>query len=538
MKEIDRIVAMLADSAVEKRVAAAIVLGEIQAKGPGVVEGLVALLGSGIPPLERHGLDALARVGAKKAVKAIFPLLCANDAEVRAAAVRAIVSVGEDVVADVRARMAEAIPEERRGLDAVLAELGGKSAFGALLDGLVAKDPEAAKSAAREVRLHVRDAAAKDRRSYVAQVEKFLEKKATRESPAAIAAALKILGYLEEERATATLLAHAKDKKAEPAVRQEALIALRFVIKDQGASPEVVDAIVDAAEADDRTLAQAALMTLGTLPLSNRLASRLAKLARHPDGDRARFAIEQLGRLGGSSALEALVAIVRTGERRRAEVAAQALHGHAAAATPVAEALLEEKDADRAWLLRGILKGDASPKSMAPAIKKKLLAHALSALERGERGWESAFEVAREADTPAAALALRDLAQKLKKAKKVDRAETALHLLSRTEQATDDDRYALASAALARTAKDGAATPRDGDEGLVALTALARRGFDVARALKKDRALGLEELYYVGFYFAEKRDPLGEELLSEVVEKAGRTKLGKMAKNKLALTTK
>jgi hypothetical protein len=308
------------------------------------------------------------------------------------------------------------------------------------------------------------------------------------------------------------------------------------VVKDQGASPEVVDAIVDAAEADDRTLAQAALMTLGTLPLSNRLASRLAKLARHPDGDRARFAIEQLGRLGGGAATGALVEVVRTAERRRAEAAAQALHGKAAAATPVAEALLEEQDADRAWLLRGILKGDAGPKSVAAAVKKKLLAHALAGLEGGDRGWESAFEVAREGDAAAAALALRDLAQKLKKAKKVDRAETALHLLSRTEHATDDDRYALASAALARTAKDS--TPRDGDEGLVALTALARRGFDVARALKKDRSLGLEELYYVGFYFAEKKDPLGEELLSEVVAKGGRTKLGKMAKNKLALASR
>src|SRR5688572_7773131 len=104
MTEIDRIVELLADAALEKRIAAAIVLGEVRAKGPRVVEGLTKALASGIPPLERHALDALARVGARKAVKAILPLLASPDADVRAAAARAVASVGEEVVPEVRAR--------------------------------------------------------------------------------------------------------------------------------------------------------------------------------------------------------------------------------------------------------------------------------------------------------------------------------------------------------------------------------------------------------------------------------------------------
>jgi hypothetical protein len=45
----------------------------------------------------------------------------------------------------------------------------------------------------------------------------------------------------------------------------------------------------------------------------------------------------------------------------------------------------------------------------------------------------------------------------------------------------------------------------------------------------------LEHLYYVGFHFAEEGHPIGEELLGEVVKKGGRSKVAKMAKNKLAL---
>ena len=62
-----------------------------------------------------------------------------------------------------------------------------------------------------------------------------------------------------------------------------------------------------------------------------------------------------------------------------------------------------------------------------------------------------------------------------------------------------------------------------------------KHGFDVGKALKKDRVLELDHLYYVGFHFTEEGHPLGEELLEEVVKKGGRAKVAKMAKNKLAL---
>ena len=40
MSEVEKIVKLLTNEAIEKQIAAAIVLGELKAKGPGVVEGL------------------------------------------------------------------------------------------------------------------------------------------------------------------------------------------------------------------------------------------------------------------------------------------------------------------------------------------------------------------------------------------------------------------------------------------------------------------------------------------------------------------
>src|SRR4029077_11048005 len=88
-----------------------------------------------------------ARVGAKKALPQIFPLLSMGNDDVRRAATRAVASVGEEVVPIIKQKMADAGPEERRALDAALAELGGKDAFSALIKGLASSDADDAKAA-------------------------------------------------------------------------------------------------------------------------------------------------------------------------------------------------------------------------------------------------------------------------------------------------------------------------------------------------------------------------------------------------------
>ena len=537
MSEIGKIVALLGDEALEKQIAAAIVLGELRAKGPEVTEALARKLESGIGLLQHHALEALARVGAKKALPKIFPLLASREEDVRRSAARAIASIGEEVVPLIRDRMATATPDEHRALDNVLAMLGGKDAFTALLAGLAGSDGEAAKAAAIAMRQRIKEADGNRRRSYLAETEKFLEKQTKskdKKSEAAMAAALKILGYLEDEKAMATLLVYAKDTKGSPAVRQEALIALRFTLADKKDAPKVVDVLLECASSPDRTLAHTALHTLGSLnlPSSAAVTKHLEQLVGHPDLERARFVIDMLGRQGGADAAKVLVKLLGSMDRRRAELAAQALTGKEEAVPLLAKALLETEDADRGWMIRNVLRPSA--KKLSPATRKQLLEQAMEKVGDGKRGWEALLDVVRDSDPDAVATALRDLGLKLRK-KGDDKASTILGLLCRSDRATDDDRYMLASLELGKSAKDTRAGARATDEALRQLSTLLTRGYDLAGALKKDRAVGPEEMYYLGFHFVEGRHPLGRELLSEVVKKAGRAKVGKMAKNKLAL---
>ncbi len=555
MSEVDKIIDLLEDESIEKRIAAAIVLSELKVRKPEAQDGFLKLLHSGVPVLQRHGLEALTRIGAaKKALKTTFPMLTSSVEDVRRAAAAAVRSVGEDVVPMIRARMPEATPEERRILDAILADLGGKDAFSTLLASLTSSEGEAAKAATLAVRQHVKDAGARERNSYRTATEKFLEsqKKSkanpTGGSPTAIAAAIKILGYLEDHDALPTLLAYATSKDAPPLVKQEALIAMRFALGDDKGSAKVINALVDAAESTDRSLAHTALHTLGSLEVPATAMARFEKLLAHPDIERARFAAAYLAGQKSSAALTALIKVVTTSpERRRSELVAELLSTREDAVGAVADALLETKDPDRAWMLRKIIAPMA--KKLAPKMRKVLLETGIKRLEKGDRNWEPMLDLVQAADSEAHAEALRALAAKLRRGGNDDKAATVLGLLVRSDKATDADRFGLAVIELKKSKKDTRPAIRNGDGALHRLSGLLARGFDVASSLKKERSLELEDLYYVGFHFAEvgtgagpasgvggRAGDTGDDLLRHVVDKGGRTKIGKAAKNKLELS--
>jgi hypothetical protein len=387
----------------------------------------------------------------------------------------------------------------------------------------------------------VKDAGARVRGSYLTEVEKYLKKNKDG-SPSAICAAIKILGYLEDDSAVATLLEYATGKHQPAPVRQEALIALRFALQDGKPNAKVVDALTSAAESSDRALAHTALHTLGTLSLPASTLPRFEKLLAHADLERVRFAAAYLG--GQPSATKSLVKALLNQDRHRAELVAETLTGREEAAPALGRALVavvqrqrdvkDTKDLDRAWLLRKVLQPVA--KSVPPAVRKELLALAEKRLAQGARGWEAPLEVAQAADAESTGKSLRALAERLRRSKNEERAATVLGLVLRTQSATDEDRYALASIELRKSNLDTRPQTRAADGALSRLKYLTSRGYDVAGALRKDRALELDHLYYVGFHFAEEGHTLGDDLLEHVVKKGGKSKVAKAAKNKLSLT--
>jgi HEAT repeat protein len=530
---IDRITAMLGSDAPDKQIAAAIVLRELGAKGPKIAKALAACLGSTSPPLQRQALESLARVGAARALPAILPLLQSRDADVRSAAMDAVASVGEAALPAVEARLAQADASERRMLDEVLARLGGKEAFGALLAALEDADEAAAHAAAVATRRQVREADARTKRSYQSQLEKVLAKQgklAGAANVAVVRAALRMLGYLEDRRTVPILQRYAGDAKQPPSVRQEALIALRFAHGDGKPDAAMIQALVAAASAADRTLAQTALITLSAMELPARFAGKLDPLLSHSDLERARAVIDMLAHRPTEDAAELLVEVVAEREMRRARLAAEALRDRRDAVGPLVAALARCKESERARLLAGLLRPASA--ELTPAQRRKLRDEALDRLASGREGAKALLEVAREADPKGVADALRDLHAKLRRTKPA-RATLVLSELCKSDQATADDRFRLAFTLLGSGHKD--TSNRDGDEALEQFEKLLRSGHDVVGALRRERGVELEALYYLGFHLIEQGHPAGEDLLRWVMDRGARKKIAKMARNKLQL---
>jgi HEAT repeat protein len=535
---IDKIRALLASPAHERQIAAAIVLGEIGAHDAAVIDALTEAATGGVAPVQRHALEALARVAAGKSARRVMPkvLPCfvSRDESVRRAAIDAAIAFGDEAVTPIRQRLAEATDVvERRALEEVLGRVGGKDAFSALLAALDTTDVEAARAAALAVRQRVKEANPREKAGYLAAVTKLVRSKGKPSgakkaggNPALVGGCLKILGYLEDPAALPTLLAFARDKRQPVPVREEAIVALRFTARGK-AGARVAAALLDLVEKASPELARPALYSMASLELPTGLIPRLKKIALGSEAERALLALERLAQIATPAAADALAGVLAaTPDRVRAEAAANALGARPEGPHALARALLEVDDAERAGLLarllrprvRALAESGAAGRKLAKAVLTKVIGR----VGDGEAA-DALLPLAREIDRDAAGEALRELAAKLQKRKDGGAALALLRLVGHATDATPEDGYALAAAELRAGRRD---------EALAIVQQLVERGFDVAAALRRDRHLSPEQRYQVGFILAERRHPAAEEILADLAG-SGRNKIATMAKAKL-----
>ena len=553
-----KLTALLSHPAPERQIAAAIVLGELGVTDAAVVAGLIEAATGEHPAIQRHAVEALGRLRAPRALPAILAALGARDESLRRVAIVAAIAFEDAAVGPVRERLSITTePLERRALEEILGRVGGKDAFSALLGALDTTDAAASRAAALAVRQRIKAASARERAGYLAQVTKLLDRqnarsaqgKATKDQSATAradkgvgltTAALKILGYLEDPAAVPLLLGYAKDSRADEAVRQEAVVALRFTSAGAAAA-RVAPALLDLAEEAPLSLARTALYSLASLDVPPALAKRLGALAAGAEPDRALLALERLGQMAQPEAGHELARLLATTpDRARAEAAAGALVNHPEATSALASALLETTDGARVTLLAKLLLPRAPALASGNAAGKKLARALLQlAVERaahpGPEG-QALLPLARALDPAALADGLRAAADRAARARVLPRArskggaaqpaEVALALrrrLGHSAEASPQDGYALAVAELGAGHRD---------EALAIFRQLLDRGFDLAAALRRDRQLEAETRYQIGFHLADQRHPAAEEILGDVA-KAGRGKAAQMAKAKL-----
>jgi HEAT repeat protein len=455
---------------------------------------LGAHLGDGDPSVRRFVLDALAAQG----------------------------SAAESVL---RGAVAHADRETRHRAASLLGKIASRSAVAALVRALA--DDDLADEALAALRAAID--AGKAKAAVVAETKAQLSQKSNKGSESQRSHLLRLVGYLADP-ASLPLLSRSARAGEPSLVRAGAIAAMRRVLPAAKKTDEVVAQLLAFADDADLLVAHAAVDTLRGAPIPAALGPKLAALShgRHPEA--RRLAMERLPAVGQKSAIPELIAALVGNDPAARDAAGKSLAQAPDAPGPLAEALAAARDPESARRLAQALRHHET--QVAPRVVDKLASAA-----DGPTGAVVLEALARLDPERHAQIRLRRVDKLSKQGQLADAYAAARPLLGAGIKLAAEDRLRLAALGVRARGKDLLRAARSVDPVLVTLQELAREGFPLVRALRKQ--VGPDELFVLGFNFMESGDEddreLGTEFLEAVIEAQPRGKLGLAAKNKLEL---
>jgi HEAT repeat protein len=520
------------DAAPEVRRAAALVLGEVGGRDTELTAALRSALDDSDPSVRLEALVAVGKLRIEPALPRLLERVTEGGAESEAAALAAarLGSKGTRGLQDLMPRVA---PGLRRRIAAAMAAAGTASAETAAVDALLDKDPGVVDAAARSLSAEIPTLAESSRQTLADHLLELLTgKTGSPLAPASETAVLRLLAALGEPRAEAAFW----QRIAPPypvEVRGAALQALGRTpaapAKDQ------LRRLLACATDPDFRVAAPALMILRAVSVNDRMLGDWLTLLDAPDVAVRRAAIEILGDRNRPEVAAALLRQLGHSDRDLREQALARLTQLAKGRDALADALLQAGSPEEAWSLA---KAQARFVGEYPEkLREQIFDQACDYLEAGDRRADALLFLLREADARTLRDRLEEKALALRKKKDYAHALAYLRLLARDPACGPAVRFELAGCALKLSNHDLSAEARAADPCLQQFVALVHsHEAEVAEYLQKAKWLEAEDLFYLGFHFAEKdrqERKLGGEALKLLIKRSPRSKAAKDARAKL-----
>jgi HEAT repeat protein len=517
----------------ELRRAAVLVAGAVGAAGDrALVKALLPVLDDPDPELRRAAVETLGRLRAAEALPRLVELVRRGGGEVEAA-VQAAGHLGARGARAVGQVMAESSPALRRRIAGALALGGTDSAAVASAHALLDEDAGVVDAAARALAGQVASFSAGQRRALAQHlIELLAPKKKPPLSAASEAAMIRVLAALHDERAEPVYWDRLDPVRPLP-VRAAALNALGTLPHPSG-GPKVQRLLTCAADADFQVVAPA-LVLLKNVSVTRKDYRHWLALLEAPDVAARRFAVEKLRDLPVAEVARALVAQLRHPDRGLRDDALAALRGSEVGRRALLDLLLEAPTAEEAWSLARAQ--TASAGELAGPDREKLFARACAYQDDEDRRAEPLWFLLREMDAAWTRDRIEERALARRKKKDYPGALAYLRLLTRDPACGEDIRFELAATGLKESPHDPAAAARQGDPALNQFARLLQNpAFDIAGRMAKAKWLDAEDLFYLGFHFAEQTHQaraFGRQVLELLIKRSPRSELAKSARRKL-----
>jgi len=536
-KHLQPIVALLSSDQPNRRLAAAVVLGELAPSDADVARALGAALGHADESLTRELAVALGRTRHKAAFPYLLPLLLNAPLAVRDAAGRALAQLKMDVTTELQKTWQKASGAEKRALVDAFARLHSGEATKFLLGGLFDPDFEMVKEICAAIRRHLNEATEEERKALFKQVESFLKSPKVKKDMRATTSCLILLGSPGNVAARPTLTDYV-GRKHVAFVRRNALQALANLGKNGPGLDAMIKKVLPLLrENDHENIVSPAIGLLSPVEFPAGAVKELQKLTKSANASVRRFAVRKLGFQKGKKIVAQMLDWLSDADQEVRDIAAKALCHIEDAAQPLLQKLAKITKPDDAWTLVKLIKPHAE--RLAKDAKKKLAARCFELLEKNDPRAEAYIWLLRNMDAAGFNAQLAEAGADFRKRKKFAAAVHCLRLLANTELFTPQVRYELSSAGLKESAKDLSPARRNEDPCLRGFGVLLRdSAFNLFERVAKDKKLfEAEDLYYLGFHFAE--SPLGherkfaEQVFELLKDTWPRSEQARAAKNKL-----
>jgi hypothetical protein len=231
----------------------------------------------------------------------------------------------------------------------------------------------------------------------------------------------------------------------------------------------------------------------------------------------------------------AIVRQLRHPDRALRDDAIDALRRSERGRHALTDALLEAETPDDAWSLA---RAEARfARDLPRGVRPKVFEQACRYRERDDRRSDPLFFLLREIDADWTRDQIAERGLERRKKKDYAGAVGYLKLLARDPACGEETRFELACAGLKTSARDLSPEARGSDPTLGQFARLlGNPEFDLIGRLKKAKWLEPEDLFYLGFHFAEQKGrekQFGGEVLGQLIQRSPRSSLAKDARRKL-----
>ena len=592
------VIKLLEHEKVELRSAAATVLVAVGRGDEAVVAALAERLADPEVAVRRIALEGLAAMGATGIAQRLVPLLRGDDEALAERAAQVLATQGAAAESALRKELPVGAVHVRRAMAQLLIERGTSSAIEAVLDQLgdlevgeqvlqllraeidrhgektiaVIEKSALGRTAAvgKKLRSEWNRVVSQATRATKAGAGKAAKKKngksvapspAEADSPPAmdpaIAAAafelgllLRLIGYRAQPGSLPLLIAHVSEDLPR-SIRLAAIAAMRRVVAASEAkgTDKAIEMLIAIAGSSDLVVAQAAIDTLAGARVPERLARPFAALVKSKNPAAQKLAMSRLPAGGGAAALKALVEALGGSDMTARDAAARGLARAPEAVLPLARALCAATDPEVAKRYAALLRQHRA--HVSSAAGDEMAQAAAAHLDTRGKAADEARLLARVLIDTLAFVApqkhvevLFNHARKLRRAGKPVEAFGALrpllHSPTDLDAAIDDDqRFILAVLGLEAVGQGILRSTGADAPVLEQFARLYQRGYPVARKLAREKDVGDDTVYALGFRLLESQTGIdqefGAELMQGIIDERPRSKLARNAKNKLKL---